>query len=895
MSGPSVYLTLPDRHLFKFPPANLPPTLPPPDKERTFRAPFGVTTWLYNVAMRWEVPVTFALIYVTSVFILNAYNRRHGNQPWWIAKQKFFKAFVVVHNVVLALYSAATFFAMFRAIVHTWPGLNNPNGLAGVADSLCKIHGPRGLGDAVTYNSTINIWESKNQLVHTSPLGLPIESDVGRLWNEGLAFWGWIFYLSKFYEVLDTFIIVAKGKRSPTLQTYHHAGAMLCMWAGIRYMSPPIWMFVFINSFIHALMYTYFTATALDIKVNKSIKRSLTTMQIAQFVFGASYAAIHLFVKYDIPVTTPYQVVAPVASVVSHITSAVTSATSEISHVAVTSSPTASLAAVIKKYLLRAAGEEGVAERVGIARNVNQPVADAIKSQQQSIAERAQAPVEPMYETRYRTEYKTVNCIDTSGEAFAVYLNFLYLLPLTVLFLRFFYKAYVARVRRNSSIAEAAKGIPKDAGKAKQDTEHAIEDAGESVEDKIPATAEELERRKEQLREDVKKMKDGTFRDRRVSERVQSFEGKAKSQLDKTKDAISNAGSPRRSSPTKKGNDETSGGANGQGSDQNESKPSYSAGEDGQSKASANDDKENQAPSSDSQPSKPANDNVGGKPQSSTEDSKLSQSGGDAGKPSTDKSSQQTSGKGKGDSEKDKKPSSSDNKSQAQDKNEQDANIGDSQALRPGTGDSGTGSDSNAPAPSSLARPSSPTKKPTGSQSRSPSPAKKSAASQDRPASPSKKPAPSRLPSAKDSKGAQGKDGKNQKDDKHSNNSSPSKKQPAKLSGKPTAETKKVPAKDQSEKAQDAALEATSATRPEPDSPDLFKHSPSGKSGSKQEDSDAMGKSGIDIDHSDADDKADKSGGAEDSAQPDMGADVSERAFAEDAAQTFKPPGGGKK
>ncbi len=53
--------------------------------------------------------------------------------------------------------------------------------------------------------------------------------DTGRIWNEGLAFYGWIFYLSKFYEVLDTFIILAKGKLSSTLQTYHHAGAMMCM------------------------------------------------------------------------------------------------------------------------------------------------------------------------------------------------------------------------------------------------------------------------------------------------------------------------------------------------------------------------------------------------------------------------------------------------------------------------------------------------------------------------------------------------------------------------------------------------------------------------------------------------------------------------------------------
>lgn len=135
------------------------------------------------------------------------------------------------------------------------PGLFDGSGLPGKFDALCKINGPRGLGDAVTYNSTSNLWSSKNHLVRLAEDGiLPDTTDVGRIWNEGLAFWGWFFYLSKFYEVVDTAIIILKGKRSSTLQTYHHAGAMLCMWAGMRYMSPPIWMFALVNSGIHTIM-----------------------------------------------------------------------------------------------------------------------------------------------------------------------------------------------------------------------------------------------------------------------------------------------------------------------------------------------------------------------------------------------------------------------------------------------------------------------------------------------------------------------------------------------------------------------------------------------------------------------------------------------------------------
>lgn len=255
MSGPSVYLTWPNT--FNPLPASLPTALPPPVKERTFRSPFGIDKDVYNFALQPWLPITFAALYITTVFALNAYNRSREHKPWWIARQQWFNWFVVVHNVMLAIYSTATFAAMARAIVHTWPEgglMHNPNGAAGVADALCKLHGPRGLGDAATFNTTINIWEVKNSVIRLGYDGNPDPTDVGRLWNEGLAFWGWMFYVSKFYEVLDTMIILAKGKRSATLQTYHHAGAMLCMWAGIRYMSPPIWMFVFINSAIHAMM-----------------------------------------------------------------------------------------------------------------------------------------------------------------------------------------------------------------------------------------------------------------------------------------------------------------------------------------------------------------------------------------------------------------------------------------------------------------------------------------------------------------------------------------------------------------------------------------------------------------------------------------------------------------
>lgn len=252
----SVYLTSPPRSLFKFPPDPQPYAIPPPVGEPWVKAPFHIDPDFYQAVLRPEVPITFAVVYTAVVLSLNSFNRSRNWKPWSISKTRIFTPLVVFHNLLLAVFSAATFAAMCRAIYVTWPEMNLDTTPADIADALCKLNGPRGLGDAVTFDAVKNVWSSKNSII-TLAQGLPDSTDVGRLWNEGLAFWGWTFYLSKFYEVIDTLVILARGKRSPTLQTYHHAGAMLCMWAGMRYMSTPIWTFVFLNSFIHTLMVSH--------------------------------------------------------------------------------------------------------------------------------------------------------------------------------------------------------------------------------------------------------------------------------------------------------------------------------------------------------------------------------------------------------------------------------------------------------------------------------------------------------------------------------------------------------------------------------------------------------------------------------------------------------------
>ncbi|CAH0049389.1 unnamed protein product [Clonostachys solani] len=399
MSEPlEMLLALPDQSLFGFPPTNNPTPIPPTHEPNSVMHPFNIPDNLFVSALDPKVPLSIALTYAVTIKLLNRFNKSRNKKPWSISKTTPFGVFVILHNIFLAVYSAWTFWGMLGGMRRSILSPMGPMGWAGTADSFCRLHGAPGPGNSVFYDEASSTFVSATQGAAMVD-GFPDKSQAGRMWNEGLAYYGWIFYLSKFYEVLDTFIILAKGKQSSVLQTYHHAGAMLCMWAGMRFMSAPIWIFVLVNSFIHALMYTYYTLTAFNIRIPTIMKRTLTSMQITQFVLGGSYAMMHSFVYYVAPVTVTRETAAPTAG----------------------SAPAAeSLAAgtfdSLKKLVF---GGEG----------------DGTQIPHGSLGA----------STTTETFYITQGCVATTGESFAIWLNVLYLAPLTYLFVSFFIASYVKR------------------------------------------------------------------------------------------------------------------------------------------------------------------------------------------------------------------------------------------------------------------------------------------------------------------------------------------------------------------------------------------------------------------------------------------------------------------
>ncbi|KAJ2023650.1 hypothetical protein IWW57_004039 [Coemansia sp. S610] len=211
---------------------------------------------MYHAMMRPHSPVLGVCAYLAIVKIWERRNTQQAMLPKVAGRDNTrnqqgtssaLKAIIVAHNLVLAAYSIWTFIDFFPAVLRNVQA-------QGLKDGFCD-----------------NNWALRNDklLVH-----------------------GFLFYLSKYYEFIDTAIILAKGRTASQLQTFHHSGAVLIMWLGNYVQSPYLAFFVFENSIIHGLMYTYYTLTALGFKPPG--KQILTQLQISQFYIALSAGAVYL-------------------------------------------------------------------------------------------------------------------------------------------------------------------------------------------------------------------------------------------------------------------------------------------------------------------------------------------------------------------------------------------------------------------------------------------------------------------------------------------------------------------------------------------------------------------------------------------------------------------------
>lgn len=331
-----------------------------------------VSKSFYDFTLQAWVPIVFSLIYYIVAHGANHFFVGHGKQGKDFTKgssllAKTLRVGVIAHNAFLAVYSGWTFLNVVPVVVSFFAAAISSAGFQGLKVALCSM---------------------------------PINTTT-------LAPFTWLFYISKYYEVVDSMILVIKGKPVSNLQSYHHAGALLAMWIAYRFQSQAVWVFVAFNSGVHTAMYSYYFCSAMKLPFPKALKKNLTTLQIAQISSGVVITNLYWITQLQ-----PAKVAADLAR--------------------------SGFSSALKDPI-------GAAQTAAAAATSSSPrVSSAGLELFQLAAQRAAAP------------RAAERCLESSGAALALHFNTVYLVPLVVLFARFFIRSYL-RQQQQRPAASAAK------------------------------------------------------------------------------------------------------------------------------------------------------------------------------------------------------------------------------------------------------------------------------------------------------------------------------------------------------------------------------------------------------------------------------------------------------
>lgn len=117
--------------------------------------------------------------------------------------------------------------------------------------------------------------------------------------NGPLFFWAYIFYLSKFYELFDTLLILLNPNRTLTfLHVYHHSLVLvMCyVWLETRQSLMPLALVT--NASVHVVMYGYYLSSSLGWRWPVRWKRVVTEVQIWQFVASFGFSVVFLWMHF---------------------------------------------------------------------------------------------------------------------------------------------------------------------------------------------------------------------------------------------------------------------------------------------------------------------------------------------------------------------------------------------------------------------------------------------------------------------------------------------------------------------------------------------------------------------------------------------------------------------
>ena len=111
-----------------------------------------------------------------------------------------------------------------------------------------------------------------------------------------LYYCSYIYYLSKYYELLDTVLQLIKGRDPPNFffGVYHHSVVLYMAWLWLEHQQSTQFIGLIANCFVHTVMYYYYFLVVWGVKPHW--KRMVTKIQIIQFIISLAVLIGHIIV-----------------------------------------------------------------------------------------------------------------------------------------------------------------------------------------------------------------------------------------------------------------------------------------------------------------------------------------------------------------------------------------------------------------------------------------------------------------------------------------------------------------------------------------------------------------------------------------------------------------------
>jgi len=114
-----------------------------------------------------------------------------------------------------------------------------------------------------------------------------------------MIFWTYMFALSKYLELFDTFWVLLKNPEKPVefLHWWHHITVLLFTWYAVHWRFGIGYIFFIMNALVHSFMYYYYFLMSIGIK--PSWAKLLTMGQILQMIIGTSLNIYWVYMYFN--------------------------------------------------------------------------------------------------------------------------------------------------------------------------------------------------------------------------------------------------------------------------------------------------------------------------------------------------------------------------------------------------------------------------------------------------------------------------------------------------------------------------------------------------------------------------------------------------------------------